>query len=365
VIDNRRNDGINEAGDHNGTVGGKKKKYSDWTQYLPVNFPQTQNGRTQCSELRNVNRWQQLRYGNVIQVWDGPHIGLAKPFSLTSGLDFVPQGPPFFNTNTHEQAFAELREVVNISGSLGDFQKISGEWIAFNLYPNFVIWVARERQLNIVNTVKLVALHGGAEWDSVVAAWAIKARFDNARPISQVHCILAGQTVKAWKGAYQGVQEYPAEEWQPYGAYDRVGLINRTPGFPDYISGHSTSAGAVFQAYKRYFGNNDNFGFSVTIPKGRSIVEPEITDPSDPKYKKDETDIPNTGPNSIGYSPASPVTLHWNTFTEAANAAADSRKYLGIHFNAASYDGIKVGRMCGDAAFALFSAHLTKDRDAR
>jgi hypothetical protein len=361
VIANRMDDGINENGDHPGTVGGVK--YSDWTQYTPVNDPQTVNGQTQCSELKNINRWQPLRYDDQVQVWDGPHIGLQKPFAISSGLDydFVGglAGPAFFNTNSEDEAWNQLDEIIDISGNLGDEEKSIGQWWGYNSYNNFVIWLARERELSIVDTVKLAALHGGCELDSSIAAWGLKARFDNARPISQIHCKYAGETIRAYAGPYQGVQDILAEDWQPYPVYPG---ISSTPNFPDYVSGHSCAAGTVFEAYKRFFGSDD-FGFSVTIPAGSSVVEPKVDNPFDTRFQDGITNVPNTGPDTIGYSPAAPVTLEYTTFSQAAVDAALSRMYLGIHFHSASFDGIEVGRHVGAKVFERYEDHLTGKRD--
>jgi len=360
VIQSRENDKMNSNGDLPGTMNGIK--FSDWTGYHPVNHPQSEEGKTKCSELQDINSWQPLNYTDQIQVWDGPHIGLATPFAIDNGFEFVPQGPALFGTNTDAEAMKQLLEVIDISANLGDFEKINAEWIAFNFYSNYIIWMAAQKQLSIVDTAKLVFLHGGAEWDSTVSAWALKERFNNARPISQIQCIFAGQTIDAYSGPYQGVSQIPAENWQPYPAYDLITPLFRTPNFPDYVSGHACAAGAVFESYKRFF-RSDDFGFSVTIDAGDSLVEPKIDDPTNPNYIAGVTDVPNSGPASIGYSPAQDVTLHWSTFSEAAIAVANSRMYLGIHFAAAGFDGISVGREVGAKAFAFYSKHLTGQKD--
>ena len=46
-----------------------------------------------------------------------------------------------------------------------------------------------------------------------------------------------------------------------------------------------------------------------------------------------------------GVTPAHPVTLRWQTFTEAANEAGISRRYGGIHFRAADLTGRLLGRI--------------------
>ena len=94
-----------------------------------------------------------------------------------------------------------------------------------------------------------------------------------------------------------------------------------TPPFPEYISGHSTfsAAGATILAL---WTGSDRFGASATFAPGTSQVEP-------------------------GAVPASTITLHWSTFSEAADQAGISRRYGGIHFKAADLVGRAMGRLVG------------------
>jgi hypothetical protein len=61
----------------------------------------------------------------------------------------------------------------------------------------------------------------------------------------------------------------------------------------------------------------------VTLPRGSSKIEPGVT-------------------------PAQPVTLKWDTFTDAADEAGMSRRYGGIHFARADLAGRKLGRLVAD-----------------
>jgi hypothetical protein len=77
---------------------------------------------------------------------------------------------------------------------------------------------------------------------------------------------------------------------------------------------------------KRYLGS-DNFGFTQTWPAGSSVLEP-------------------------GLVPSSTLSVTWNTFTDAANAAASSRLTGGIHFNEDIVDGLVMGRAVGSVVYA-------------
>jgi hypothetical protein len=99
-----------------------------------------------------------------------------------------------------------------------------------------------------------------------------------------------------------------------------------TPPFPEYISGHSTFSAAGAEILKR-FTRSDTFGGSVTFAVGSSKIE-------------------------HGFTPAQPVTLTWNTFTDAANEAGISRRYGGIHFEAGDLVGRAMGRLVADQVWA-------------
>ena len=99
-----------------------------------------------------------------------------------------------------------------------------------------------------------------------------------------------------------------------------------TPPFPEYISGHSTFSAAGSEILKLFTGS-DTFGGSVTFAAGSSKTE-------------------------RGFTPARPVTLTWDTFTDAANEAGVSRRYGGIHFEAGDLVGRAMGRLVADQAWA-------------
>jgi hypothetical protein len=53
-----------------------------------------------------------------------------------------------------------------------------------------------------------------------------------------------------------------------------------------------------------------------------------------------------------GFTPAQPVTLTWNTFTDAANEAGISRRYGGIHFEPGDLVGRAMGRLVANQVWA-------------
>jgi hypothetical protein len=89
-----------------------------------------------------------------------------------------------------------------------------------------------------------------------------------------------------------------------------------TPPFPEYPSGHSVQSGAAFQVLTDLFGD------------GYAFVD----------HTHDERGL---APRAFG------------SFLEAADEAAISRLYGGIHFRAAIVNGVAQGRCIGTAVSAL------------
>jgi hypothetical protein len=106
-----------------------------------------------------------------------------------------------------------------------------------------------------------------------------------------------------------------------------------TPPSPGYVSEESAYSAAAARILALWTGN-DHFGNSVTLPAGSSKIEP-------------------------GTTPAHPVTLHWETFTEAADEAGMSRRYGGTTFRAADLAGRLLGRLVAFEAWTKAQAYFT------
>jgi VCPO second helical-bundle domain len=172
--------------------------------------------------------------------------------------------------------------------------------------------------------------------DASISAWETKRFYDYVRPITAIHYLFAGSQIRAWAGPYQGTKLILGDEWLPYQVETLV-----TPPFAEYVSGHSTFSAAATEVLKRFTGS-DWFGNEVTIAAGSSRIEP-------------------------GAVPAADVTLHWPTFSAAADQAGLSRRYGGIHFAEGDLRGREVGRAVGLQAWmkarAYFNRHEHCGRD--
>jgi hypothetical protein len=124
-----------------------------------------------------------------------------------------------------------------------------------------------------------------------------------------------------WGGPGKGIIQADGGNWIPYQP-----ATSPTPPSPEFVSETSAESAADAEIL-RLFTGSDRFGYSITLEKGSSEIEP-------------------------GATPAKPVVLKWQTFTEAAEQAGMSGRYAGIHFARADLAGRKLGRLAADRAWA-------------
>ncbi|MBV9937248.1 MAG: phosphatase PAP2 family protein [Acidobacteriaceae bacterium] len=328
VLQFRHHDGSNQLGD----LSGNGVPYADYTGYQPVNSPSPVP--SDPATVVDVNRWQPLQYFDashtfVTQSFVGAHWFKVLPFALRSGDELRSElaglGPPMYGSSAFLE---EAEELVSMSAQLTDEQKMIAEYFAdgphselppghWDLFAQFVS--ARDHH-GVDEDAKMFFALTNAIFDAGIVAWDAKRAFDSVRPATSIPYLFQGQQIRAWGGPGKSTITMDGRFWIPY----QVSTFP-TPAFPEYISGHSTFSAAGAQVLLLFTGS-DQFGDSVTLPAGSSNIEPGIT-------------------------PANPVTLYWNTFTDAANQAGISRRYGGIHFKAGDYAGRAVGRIVGYQAW--------------
>jgi uncharacterized protein DUF6851/vanadium-dependent haloperoxidase-like protein len=321
----RHNDGSNQLG----TI-----PYADYTGYVPVN-PATKVplGTAYDYSSLNPNHWQPLTYSNGMMTVTPSFVGAqwykVTPFAMTSADEFLPFiasfGPPLYPSKTYVK---QAQALVAISAGLTDRRKMIAEYWAngphtelppghWDLFAQFVS--ARDNH-TVDDDAKMFFALTAAIFDAGIAAWDAKRVFDSVRPVTAIPFLFHGQTIKAWGGPFMGTVAMDGGDWIPYQP-----STFPTPPFPEYISGHSTFSAAGAEILRRWT-HSDHFGGDVSFPVGSSVIEPGIT-------------------------PASPITLHWATFTDAADQAGISRRYGGIHFEAGDLVGRATGRLVGAQAW--------------
>ncbi len=144
-----------------------------------------------------------------------------------------------------------------------------------------------------------------------------------------------------------GVGMINGSHWKPY-QYDYF----LTPPFAEYVSGHSTFSNSSATVLALFF-KSDAMGLSFTVKEGESLFEPKIT-VGNPGYIAGVTDVPNTGPETVGYVPATDITVHHATFSDAAYESGISRLFGGIHFTSSNMEGLKMGAKIGQIVYKKF-----------
>jgi hypothetical protein len=306
LIAYRATDGSNQA-----------NAYADTTGYTTPNTATT---------IIDPNKWQPQTFilpGGTTRTpgFLTPQWGQITPFALPSGDYFRPEPPAVYPSTAFTQQALDL---IDIQVNLTDRQKMIAEYWANGPSTEtppghwflFQQVVSERDNFSLDQDVKSKFLLGNAVLDAGIACWETKRFYNNSRPITAIRFLFRDQTIQGWKGNRQ-VGSILGQNWKPFQPDSFI-----TPPFAEYSSGHSTFSAASAEILKRFTGS-DSFGHSVTLAVGTSLAEPAIT-------------------------PATPITLSWSTFSEAADEAGWSRRYGGIHFEDGDLRARNMGRQIGD-----------------
>ncbi len=370
LLDFRRVDGSNQLGDD---PRGNGEPYSDISGYQPVNS---------ADQRVDIERWTPERVPinaepgeeDRIQQFLTPQWGDVTPFALDSGEQFRPVAPqPFLlvdgevdleaktitladgsvveiskdliGTIINPDFIEQAEEIVDISANLTDEQKMvaefwedgggtsfpPGTWMTFGQF------VSARDDNTLDEDAQLFFTLGNAVFDAGIATWEAKRFYDYVRPVRAIRDLGAlgligtvgmdeltgeeGFVIEAWGGPKLGTRTILAENFLTYQTPDS----DPSPPFAEYTSGHSAFSAAGAEILK-LFTDSDQFGASVTFEPGSSRFEPDVT-------------------------PTDPVTLEWETFSDASDEAGISRIYGGIHFEKGDNNGRTLGRQVGAAVF--------------
>ncbi|NHZ37725.1 vanadium-dependent haloperoxidase [Massilia rubra] len=335
VLDKRRDDGANQGG----TMAPGGTPFADYSGYVARNPPLLVIQPTPRSNIVAPDRWQPLSFNDAAgvrrtQSFLAPFWGTVHPFALTSGSQFRPPPPAAFGT---QEFIDQATEIVQIQAVLTERQKVivdfwaggaSGE-LPGSYWCRFAQLISARKNYTDDDDVKLFFALTNAVLDASIAAWDAKRAYDSARPITAIRYLFNGRIVQSYgpAGPAGGLHPVPGEAWMPFYPPSAP-----TPAFPDHVSGHSTFSAASADVLRRFTGS-DLFRHAVTIQARSLLIDPGL--------------------------PTTPVTLAWETFTDAVIEASASRVYAGIHFERASDDGRTLGTQVGATAFARARALWT------
>jgi hypothetical protein len=255
------------------------------------NFTETRSmAYTVPSRATDPHCWEPTNPSVLMPV--EPYWGQIRPIGLVSPNMSVPSEIPF-SSAVGSPFYNEALEVYTISQGLTQTQKDIAKWWADG--PGVTAtppghWVAIENQLtkdlrlNLQEAAEMYVMVGIGLTDAFISCWYTKYQYNLLRPQTYIRDYIPG-----------------GENWSPY---------IPTPSFPEYPSGHSVCSGAAAEILTSFFGD-------------LSFV--------------DKTNV------NLGFSPR-----YYTSFNQAADEAAISRIYGGIHFQEGCDNGLLQGRMLAE-----------------
>jgi hypothetical protein len=322
VVAAKEHDGMNMLGDGNGRGASFRRPYEDTTGYQP---------RNTAYRLSSPSHWQPAMVNNrgiySIQQFVTPQYATSQPHSFDDVSIYEVPRPKNSDWDGNNKGYrAQAAQVLAVSASLTDEQKMLAE-----LFNDKLLSLGQStgvqafiRGLNLRQIIELDMINHVAAYDTGIAIWKEKIRYDAVRPFSAIRKIYAGQKVTAWAGPGLGVRsDVPGEHWESYLA---------VADHPEYPSGSQAFCSAHATSMRAYFGD-DAFGWPVVFPAGSSRVEPGVT-------------------------PAQEIVYVLETWTKFETVCGLTRNWGGVHFLDAIEASKPIGHEIGQIASEWVLAHI-------
>jgi hypothetical protein len=236
-----------------------------------------------------------------------PNWPYVTPWCLGHGSDLRADAPPFPTSGEYTAAFNEVRRLGRLDSAhrTADQTQVAlfwadgpgtetppGHWLVI------AAGVSQDRGLSLRENARLFGLLSLTVADAAIVAWDHKYAFSNWRPIAGIqHADLDGNPSTVADPA-----------WLP---------LIATPPFPSYSSGHSTFSASSARLLAHFFGTD-------------------------------------AVPFSTGSGGLPGVTRSFDSFSQAADEAGQSRIYGGIHWQFDNTVGLASGRQLADHVFYGF-----------
>lgn len=262
-------------------------------------------------EPENEERWQPTPPSYM----DGlePHWSKIRPFVLDSAEQFKPIPPPAFSMDKNSNFYKELKEVYDVSKQITEDGDKSEEVLIARFWDcNPYVSVTRGHLMFAVKKIT-----PGAHWIGITKIACNTEKSDFNRTVyayTKTSIAIADAFISCWDEKYRSnlvrpetlINKYLDNDWKP---------ILQTPPFPEYTSGHSVVSNAAATVLTSVFGENFNF-----------------LDDTETAYGLPVRPFPS--------------------FNAAAQEAAISRMYGGIHYRSAVEigvtQGIKIGNLVNE-----------------
>jgi hypothetical protein len=237
-----------------------------------------------------------------------PHWSEMRTFVIDSARQFKPHPPTPYSQERGSPFYQDAMEVYEAGLRLTEEQRVIADF-----------WDCNPFKMNVNGHLMYATKKSspGGHWIGITAVACQKAGAGlvrSAEAYAWVSIVIADAFISCWDEKYRSrairpetyINQYINQDWMP---------LLQTPPFPEYTSGHSVVSACAAVVLTRLFG--DHFSFM------------------------DSTEV------EFGLPPRSFVS-----FQQAADEAAISRFYGGIHFRPAISYGLEEGRRIGELVVA-------------
>lgn len=243
-----------------------------------------------------------------------PNWNQIRPMVIKSASQFSPEPPLDFNLTKGSPFQNQLQEVYEIGKTLTDEQiEIASFW---DCNP----YVTYHRGHAMFATKKITP---GGHWVGItaIATETTNSSFEQTvSAFTEVSIALFDAFISCWDEKWKTlvvrpetlINKYYDEDWLP---------ILQTPPFPEYTSGHSVISKASAVVLTKRFGDQFSFEDTTEIPYGLPV-------------------------------------RNFDSFHHAADEAAISRLYGGIHYRMAIDQGVVQGEKVGDFIATSISTEI-------
>ncbi|MDH7447928.1 vanadium-dependent haloperoxidase [Aquimarina sp. 2201CG14-23] len=274
--------------------------------YASDNYAQTRTMPKFSVNTEDPSRWQPTPpdYMDGIE----PHWKKIRPSIIDSSAQFKPARYPDFSLEKDTPFYKELMETYEVGLKIKE-EGENSEKLEIAQFWDCNPYVSTHKGHLMFATKKITP---GAHWIGICKIACKKTNADFAKTVfayTKTSIAIADAFISCWDEKYRSnlirpetlINQHIDENWTP---------VLQTPPFPEYTSGHSVVSGAASTVLTDIFG--DNFAFD------------------------DDTELQYGLP-----------IRSFESFNKAADEAAISRLYGGIHYRAAIDLGLDQGRALG------------------
>lgn len=237
-----------------------------------------------------------------------PHWAKIRTFAIDSAAQFRPNEHPQFSLEKNTEFYKELMEVYNVRQKM-EVEGDESEEIQMARFWDCNPYVSTQRGHLMFATKKITP---GGHWIGVTKIASRKNKLDFDKTVyayTATSLAIADAFISCWEEKYRSelirpetlINSYVDENWTP---------VLQTPPFPEFPSGHSVVSGAAATVLTQLFGENFSYDDDTEVQFGLPVRS-------------------------------------FTSFHQAANEAALSRLYGGIHYRSAIEEGLTQGLKLG------------------